>query len=93
MLKHNNNNCGFHYRDMLPGFTKIRISFFFLDNRLATHVVRKVKTIYMLIYNAYIRQSPLNVARTTTPPYKSQITGKKMMSMPQTQVMPNLRLA
>ena len=72
---------------------KFEISFFFLDNRLATHVVRKVKTIYMLIYNAYIRQSPLNVARTTTPPYKSQITGKKMMSMPQTQVMPNLRLA
>lgn len=78
---------------MLPGFTKIRNFIFFLDNRLATHVVREVNTIYMLIYNAHIRQSPLNVPRTTTPPYKSQITGKKMMSMPQTQVMANLRLA
>lgn len=80
---------------MLPGFTKIRnFIFFFVDNRPATHVVRKVKTIYMLIYNAHIRQSPLNVPRITTPPYKSQFTEKIIiMSMPQTQVMANLRLA
>lgn len=79
MLKHNNNNCGFHYRDMVTRLHKnSKFHFFSLDNRLATHVVRNVKTIYMLIYNAHIRQSPLNVPRTTTPPIQVSIyRGKK----------------